>query len=470
MFIVSGIGQFEAEELALKQCNDDPDRKGRDGACFLYAVGDQVVLPQRSFKPLSQRPAGQPQTQQAATTQPRGDNSQPPPTATRAEIPSATEPTSVAVAFDGAMRGWMARYGVSRASVAVMKDNRLIYATGYGGRGANERLDVWSLSKAITALCMSTLVKDHRLRLDDPIGPLLAPLTKKFGPLADERLASATVAQLLSHRSGLPTLVVDNRFAPGLGEVLRRHRPRDATADMLMPSAMKLHLARAPGLNYEYSNVGYLLLGKIIEFLTGQPYETACGDRVLAKAGIKRPALDPDWGHVSHSAGGWSLSGPEYLAFSRLLDAQQSPVLTTETRAFLNSTDGRWINDDKVVAYTLGVLIRPVAGAAANIFHGGAWHWDQRDSRGGPIRENRGTRFVLGGNGIAWFASFDGVSSDTHPNAYRELDDAFWRASRSVSYWPTNDEFAAMGIGPVSSSDAPQPASLNSRTQDAPLR
>jgi CubicO group peptidase (beta-lactamase class C family) len=238
---------------------------------------------------------------------------------------------------------------------------------------------------------------------------------------------------------------------------------------MLMPSILKLHLARAPGLNYEYSNVGYLLLGQIIEFLTGQPYETACGDRVLAKAGIKRPALDPDWGHISHSAGGWSLSGPEYLAFSRLLDAQQSPVLTAETRAFLKSTDGQWTNDDKVVAYTLGVLVRPVAGAANNIFHGGAWHWDQRDSRGGPIRENRGTRFVLGGNGIAWFASFDGVSSDTHPNAYRELDEAFWRASRSVSAWPMNNEFAAMGIGPVSSSDTPQPASLDARTQKTSL-
>jgi len=282
------------------------------------------------------------------------------------------------------------------------------------------------------------------------------------------------VAQLLSHRTGLPTRVVDNGFAngfaPGLLEVLRQHRPRDATADMLMPSVMKLHLARSPGLNYEYSNAGYLLLGKIIESLTGQPYETACGDRVLAKAGIKQPALDPDWGHVSHSAGGWSLSGPEYLAFSRLLDAQRSPLLTAETRTFLNSTDGQWINDDKVVAYTLGVLVRPVAGAAANLFHGGGWNWRQSDSRGGPINENRGTWFLLRRDGIAWFASFDGVSSDTHPNAYRELDDAFWRASRSVSSWPTNDEFAAMGIGPISSSDAPQPASLNPGTQKTSLR
>jgi hypothetical protein len=65
LFTFRGSGQFEAEELALRQCNDDPDRNGLDGPCFLYAVGDQVVLPQRSFKPLTPR-AEPAQTQQAA--------------------------------------------------------------------------------------------------------------------------------------------------------------------------------------------------------------------------------------------------------------------------------------------------------------------------------------------------------------------------------------------------------------------
>jgi uncharacterized caspase-like protein len=55
LFVVVGVNsQFEAEEQALAQCNSDPDRKGRDGNCYLYAVGNQVVLPQRATKPLSQ--------------------------------------------------------------------------------------------------------------------------------------------------------------------------------------------------------------------------------------------------------------------------------------------------------------------------------------------------------------------------------------------------------------------------------
>jgi TIR domain len=55
LFVVKAGDQFRAEEDALAKCNSDPERKGRDGGCFLYAIGDQVVLPQRSRRPLTPR-------------------------------------------------------------------------------------------------------------------------------------------------------------------------------------------------------------------------------------------------------------------------------------------------------------------------------------------------------------------------------------------------------------------------------
>jgi hypothetical protein len=55
LVIIIGGDQFEAEESALSQCNSDPVRKGRTGPCFLYAVGNQVVLPQRYVKPITAR-------------------------------------------------------------------------------------------------------------------------------------------------------------------------------------------------------------------------------------------------------------------------------------------------------------------------------------------------------------------------------------------------------------------------------
>ncbi|MGY3354823.1 putative caspase-like protein [Bradyrhizobium sp. GM0.4] len=50
-FRTNAPSQLQAELDALKQCNDDPDRKGRDGPCFLYAVANRVVLPMRMTAP-----------------------------------------------------------------------------------------------------------------------------------------------------------------------------------------------------------------------------------------------------------------------------------------------------------------------------------------------------------------------------------------------------------------------------------
>ena len=58
IFTVSGAAtQREAEERALEACNSDPNRNRADGSCFLYAVGDQVVLPRRLREPLTNEPA-----------------------------------------------------------------------------------------------------------------------------------------------------------------------------------------------------------------------------------------------------------------------------------------------------------------------------------------------------------------------------------------------------------------------------
>jgi CubicO group peptidase (beta-lactamase class C family) len=138
----------------------------------------------------------------------------------------------------------------------------------------------------VTAVCLATLVQDEKIRFDDQIGPLLEPLFLKHGRPADERLPRVTVAQLLTHRSGLPERVGNNRFAPGAIELLMQRPLSVATVEMLFPQIMKLHLVIEPGFHYAYSNVGYLLAGQIIEAVTKQPYEKECGERVLATAGI----------------------------------------------------------------------------------------------------------------------------------------------------------------------------------------
>lgn len=359
---------------------------------------------------------------------------------------------SVETAFDEAMHQWISKHNVSRASLAVMRNGRLVFAAGYGGRGGNDRVAVWSLSKAITAVCVASLVKDGKLRFDDPIGPLLATIFNKFGEPTDERLRRITVAQLITHRSGIPRVAVagDNMFAPGLIELLRQRPPREVTADMLMPRILKLSLARDPGTDFEYTNMGYILLGQIIEALSGRTYEAACDERVLVKAGIKNASLDQEWGGIFQSAGGWALSGPEYLAFARLLQLTEPGFLGPNASDFLRSTEGKWTNLQRTIAYSLGVFVHPTAaGAMPNIFHAGGHNWGQNDAAGGAINVNQGTSFVLAHDGVAWFASYEGLNAGTHPEVTSELDRAFWRAHDGISSWPEHDEFSAMGVGPL---------------------
>ena len=90
--------------------------------------------------------------------------------------------------YDRAMRSWMNARTVTHASIAVMHDDRLAFAKGYGGRGPNKRIGVWSLSKAITALCVASLIQERRFGFDVPIGPLLGAVYAKYGRPVDNRV------------------------------------------------------------------------------------------------------------------------------------------------------------------------------------------------------------------------------------------------------------------------------------------
>ncbi len=350
---------------------------------------------------------------------------------------------SVGDTFDSAMRAWMTAHGVGRVSLAVMREGRLVHVAGFGDRSADARVGVWSLSKAITATCVATLAHDKLLSFDSPIGPLLSATFQRYGAPADPRLERVTVLHLISHRSGIPSRVGGNRFAPGTAELLRTHEPSAATAHQLLPEMLKIQLTHEPGAEFQYSNVGYLLLGRIVEQSTGKSYAQACAERVLRPSGVTDAGLHPKWGRLLDSSAGWELSPAEYLAFARQLRPNRMSVLDAAAHALLVKPDGFWRDDHKQTAYTLGVIVWPVANALPGLSHTGGWDWVQKDARGGPVDENPGTLFVLASDGVAWFVSFETLSRADEQRARSDLDSAMWRAKRAVTTWPSNDLFSA---------------------------
>jgi hypothetical protein len=121
--------------------------------------------------------------------------------------------------------------------------------------------------------------------------------------------------------------------------------------------------------------------------------------------------------------------------------------LTPDVSEFVSDPEGKWMDPDHTCAYTLGIIIEPAEGKAPTFFHSGGHNWNQNDAAGGPIDEARGTSFELTPDGIAWFASYDGLSAGTNPQATSTLSRQIRKAREQISSWPASDDFAALGIG-----------------------
>jgi CubicO group peptidase (beta-lactamase class C family) len=138
------------------------------------------------------------------------------------------------------------------------------------------RFNLASASKMFTAVAVAQLVDSGRVRLDDPIGRFVEGLQPEA--------AAVTVRQLLTHSSGL-----GNFFTPHNFEAVMRAR----TATDLLPLIASDKPAFPPGSRVSYSNSGFVLLGVMIERVSGKSYGDYLEDRIFRPAGMRSTGLDP---------------------------------------------------------------------------------------------------------------------------------------------------------------------------------
>lgn len=133
-----------------------------------------------------------------------------------------------------------------------------------------------SLTKLFTATAILGLRDQGKLSLDDPASRYVAELDRLVYPTGDAR--KITIRDLLLHTSGLPRLG-DFKYTD----------PKDPpTRAEIVGSLDGFALRRAPGLGSEYSNLGFMLLGLVVEGATGEDYT-----RAIAGLGIERAAWSP---------------------------------------------------------------------------------------------------------------------------------------------------------------------------------
>ena len=202
--------------------------------------------------------------------------------------PAAAEPeASFAERADALVQPY-ARAGIFSGAVIVARDGVVLFRRAYGlanrewsvANTPDTRFRIASLTKQFTAAAILRLQEDGRLALDDPAARHMPDLPPSWAPI--------TLRMLLDHTSGLPNVTALPDYPTVIARTART--PMEVVGRLFSEA-----LLFPAGSAQEYSNTGYVLLGAIIERITGEPFAEALRRLVLAPAGLAETGdADPE--------------------------------------------------------------------------------------------------------------------------------------------------------------------------------
>ena len=178
-------------------------------------------------------------------------------------------------------------------TVAAVERGETVYARGFGMRDIEHslpatprtRYGVGSVTKSFTCVALLQLQEQGRLRVDDPIERYVPVGVRPFGE-------PIRLHHFMTHSSGLPALAYAEAIIRHGSGASDRYLPMGGYDDMLtfLNGAEEWVYAR-PGERWFYLNEGYVLLGAVIERVSGQPYNEYIHDHILRPLGMTRTSF-----------------------------------------------------------------------------------------------------------------------------------------------------------------------------------
>lgn len=366
--------------------------------------------------------------------------------------------------FDASINRFMRYWGIRGGSFALMRNDSLLYAKGYGFANTQDSIPcevknifrVASVSKLLTAVAVMHLEETGQLSTQDFVfgedGILNDSL---FLDYRDKKIKKVTVEHLLRHTSGFSNPHGDAAFNMELVAQFL-DKPLPLSMDDMVLYATKNRLRAIPGGRFNYSNLGYIVLSKVIEKVSGIPYETYIKDSILAPIGcydihlannysdgfrenevtyyeVKEAEPVPAYDgsdtlvmkslggndvHGLYGAGGWVASPVELLKLVSAIN--KCPVredfLTPESIDFMTP---------------YGKNAKPAGWASSS-----AKFWLRSGSMSGTsalIKANK--------DGYSW-VFISNSSSWNGPGLARQMNREITQALRKVKKWPETDYFA----------------------------
>lgn len=179
-------------------------------------------------------------------------------------------------------------------AVAIVKDQRLIFAKGYGYADIQAKIEtspenlfrIASVSKLVTAIAVMKLVESGKITLDSKVFGKYGILNdEKYSNFKDKRLKDITIRNLLNHSGGWTQRYGDLAFLPKVvSEQTGDPLPVNIGSYLKFVTSRRLHFE--PGSTSAYSNLGYMILGEVVSVVAKTSYEKYVKEHVLKPAHI----------------------------------------------------------------------------------------------------------------------------------------------------------------------------------------
>src|SRR3954465_520435 len=188
--------------------------------------------------------------------------------------------------------------------VLVAKDGVIVAskAAGIANKATNAPIDLntkfnlGSMNKMFTAVAIAQLAQAGKLSFTDPVGKHLADYPNK------EVAEKVTIHHLLTHTSGMGMY---------WNEKFMAQRDKLVTVPAHLPLFAADPLAFPPGEKFQYSNAGYMLLGAIIEKVSGQNYYTYIQEHIFNPAGMNDTGFYDPGKQIPNLAIGYTKMSPD---------------------------------------------------------------------------------------------------------------------------------------------------------------
>jgi D-alanyl-D-alanine carboxypeptidase len=293
-----------------------------------------------------------------------------------------------------------ARFKTDEPGVAVLvvKDGETILRKGYGLAEVELGVPIkpamvfriGSVTKQFTAAAILQLVEQGKISLDDDVTKYLPDFPTHGHPI--------TIERLLSHTSG----IANNTDQPGWMSSIRT----DQTPAQLIASFKDLPPDFAPGEKWSYTNSAYLLLGAIIEKVSGEPYAAYIQKHLFDPLGLKETGYDDPDAIIPGRVVGYGYTGKgyvnnQYLSMTQPYSAGALLSTVDDLRRWSEAFLGGKVVSPALVQRAL-TPVKLVSGTATGYGYG----WG--------ISNYEGHRIIEHGGGIFGFNAYELVMPDDH--------------------------------------------------------